>query len=42
MYLKTYSTYNVGYKVNCNGQTSYVDNYFYCRIRLVELLYDVY
>jgi len=28
------------YKVNYNGQTSHVSNYFYCRIRLEGLLYD--
>jgi len=28
------------YEVNLNGQTSYVSNYFYCRIWLQGLLYD--
>jgi len=26
--------------INYNGLMSYVSNYFYCRIRQVELLYD--
>jgi len=28
------------YELNYNGLTSYVSNYFYCRIRADELFYD--